>query len=216
MKKDSRTEEEEIDEQFSKGFDRGLKFSEIKEELIDHLTKHYKNLHKPHTAFKKKKLINKLCYVLIALIQLRNGSRISEAVEAFLKYCDSDSTDEQVFVKIAKSRKNTKDIQTKARYRKMVFPTSWIDMDIWDYVLTTKTLTKLIQNKRIEKRVLDYLLKFCNSNTHSLRYAYINHLLMDLKVPMNTVSKLVGHLRLDQLLSYTSNRAIDETLGMDI
>src|SRR5271170_466526 len=72
----------------SRGFDRGLDFDDIKTRLINKfklLEEEYKNLDsndKYYTRRKKMK-IQKLMYICVALIQIRNGARISEAVSAF-------------------------------------------------------------------------------------------------------------------------------------
>lgn len=207
----SSDEDEEII--IPKGFDRGLNFEDIKGELIDHLNKHYKNIQRKHTPREKQILVNKLCYCFIALLQLRNGSRISEACNGFIKYYNND-INKKIYVKIAKSRNKKK--QTKTRYRKIVFPHDWVSLEIWEYIKGAEEVDEIINNNRLCKRVLDYLLTYCSSNTHSLRYAYINHLLTDLKIEMNTVSKIVGHVNCNQLVTYTSNQKVEDALDMDI
>lgn len=209
-------DKEEIEKLYSRGFDRGIVFSEIKAELLDHQHKHFKNIKRKHTNHERKILFNKLCYIFISLLQLRNGSRISEACDAFITFCGEHSINEKVYVKIAKSKKDTDKIKTKTRYRKMIFAHDWINLDAWKYVQNSSNLDEFVQNSRLEKRVLDYLLTFCNTNTHSLRYAYINHMLTDLKIEMNIVAKLVGHVNCNQLVTYTSKQNVDLTLDIEI
>ena len=55
-----------------------------------------------------------------------------------------------------------------------------------------------------------------NSNTHSLRYAYINYMLYTKKIEMNIVSKIIGHVNCSQLTTYTQQKNSDKTLQMDI
>lgn len=205
----------EEEPKIAQGFDRGIDYQEIKDKFLKHLNRLYKYLQKADTRYETKVLTNKICYIMIAMIQLRNGSRISEACSAFVQFINSDDLDDKVVVKIAKSQKNTEKIKTKARYRKMVFP-DWIDRDIFEEVRDSKPLVLLIQNKRLKKRVLDYMLMYFNCNTHSLRYACINYLLTDMKLPMPTVAKYVGHINTNQLCTYTQNKEVDKIFDLDI
>ena len=61
------------------GFDRGIDYEEIKDKFIKHITKLYKKLQKNNSIYIHNVTTNKICYTMIAMIQLRNGSRISEA-----------------------------------------------------------------------------------------------------------------------------------------
>lgn len=213
----------EDEEKIAKGFDRGLEFEEIKEKLIKHLDRLYKRLQNADSVYKNKINIHKLCYTMIAMIQLKNGSRISEASRAFIKFCNSDDLDEKVVVKIAKStgkqfsHTQKKLIDKKIRFRKMVFP-EWIDRDIFDEIKDTKFMKLLINIKadRLMQRVLDYMLMYFNCNTHSLRYACINYLLTEKKIPMPTVAKYVGHINVNQLCTYTQQKEIDKVFDLDI
>ena len=79
----------------------------------------------------------------------------------------------------------------------MVFP-DWVDVrDLRpDFCNRLKNIPF---GKLKKKRVLDYLLRYFECNTHSLRYACINYLIYEKNLPLNTVAKLVGHVGLNQL-----------------
>lgn len=211
---------EEIE--LSKGFDRGIDYEPIKEQLKDHYnTLHNKldNLHdSKHNVYVRKSnlILGNIIHTIIPMIQLRNGSRILEACNAFILFCKK-GFDKKVAVKIAKSEsikyKKGKKYVTKARYRNMIFP-DWIDIsDIEDQIIER---TKSLPLHRLRKRVLDYLLRYFECNTHSLRYACINYLIYDKKLPLNTVAKLVGHVGLNQLTTYTQQKNVDKVFDIDM
>jgi len=205
----------------AKGFDRGIDFKDMKKKLIvnyNFIVKFIDELNEDDKFYirTRKKYLHRLIYNLIAMIQLRNGSRIVEACTAlplFLK----NGIDNKVIVKIAKSKsvkyKNGEQYETKARYRKIIFPFKWITLkfkkDIEFYI-------KLIDESRLMKRVLDYMLKYFNCNTHSLRYAFINFMLHDQKKEMSIVAKAVGHVNVDQMVRYTQTKNVDKLMDEDI
>jgi cobalamin biosynthesis Co2+ chelatase CbiK len=130
----------------------------------------------------------------------------------------SKDLDKNVTVKLAKSAtKKYKDdgstYVTPTRYREVKFPTNWIDIK---YQNDMKFYVEDIENNKLKKRVLDYLLKYHNCNTHSLRYAYINYMLYVKKKEMGLVAKIIGHSNLNQLVRYTQNKNAKEVFDMEI
>lgn len=206
----------------AQGFDRGLDFDEIKTRLVNHfekLKKEYNELDKNDQYFKRRQQtkVKKIMYICIAIIQLRNGSRICEAVEAFKHFINKKKFDEPVTVKIAKTgcRRYMRSIKqyriTQNRYRKMYFPSEWIN--IGEFLDFFEFFSKMIPNKFLQKRVLDYLLYNFQCNTHSLRYCFINHLLYKEKVPLELVSKIVGHKTQTQIVAYIQNKNCNDVLA---
>lgn len=205
------------------GFDRGIEFSEIKDKLVDEYDKINDILiglkkrrgNKP----KKMRLLNRLIYLMIAMIQLRNGSRISEAVEAVYKFLNSDNLAEKVIVKIAKSnslkyKKDTKEVyHTRTRYRNMIFPANWLKIELIDHI---KNRLNNLDTDRLNKRVLDFLLRNFKCNTHSLRYSWINFMLYEKKKEIGIIAKIIGHSNLNQLVRYTQNVQADKIIDEDI
>jgi len=211
------------EEKIHVGFDRGIDYKAIKEQLIAEIPKLQKKLDTEDSDKKKKIIENQICYVMIALIQLRNGSRISEAVNAFLKFIsDKQKIDEKVIVKIAKSDGKKYDMKTKkmkqhkARYRKIMFPEDYIELDIFYQMKEAKPNVLKIELNKICQRVRDYLLLNFKCNTHSLRYAFINHLLYDQKRNLADVAKYVGHTSVSQLVTYTQSKNCDQIFDLKI
>jgi cobalamin biosynthesis Co2+ chelatase CbiK len=210
-----------MEEEVAQGFDRNLDFNTMKKKLVKALNKEYIRYTKEERYYAGEKMVNKICYMIIALIQLRNGSRISEACKAFKKFLESRNVKEMVTVKIAKSdglkynnKTKQKDLH-KARFRKMIYP-KWVPKYITSMIMHSTHLDEWIKSDRQPKRVLDFLLKNFDCNTHSLRYACINYLLNDQKIPMPTVAKFVGHINVNQLVTYTQNKNVDKIFDMDI
>lgn len=217
------SEEEEV---VATGFDRGVSYSEAKDVLVKAYKKYISDLglldpDEKNYVKKKGILLRKEVYSLISIIQLRNGSRISEAVEAFKKFMKKN-TDfySKVIVKIAKSKttkykKGTDEkFTTKTRFRKMIFPTTWIDLPIVYLNEIREFLEEYGGN--LKKRVLDFLFRNFEYNTHSLRYAFINHMLYEEKKEMALVAKFVGHTNVSQLVRYTQAKETDKLFDLDI
>lgn len=207
----------EIEEEKRKGtFDRGIDFDKIKLKLVSKIGKLYKLYNKAE----KHMLMNQLVYCIIALIQLRNGSRISEAVKAF-KYFMENGIKTEADIKISKSdavKTVTRDgvktkIKLQARFRDMFYPQSWIDDKIFKCVQKSEIAEALSGSIRLKKRVLDYLLKYFECNTHSLRYAFINHMLYTKKLEMTLVATMVGHANCNQLVTYTQKKNVKSELA---
>ncbi|ACF16994.1 integrase [Sputnik virophage] len=209
--------------QVAKGFDRGIDYLDIAAKLKKGLKKNYKVLQDTESTANAKRFAgSRVIYIIIALLQLKNCSRISEAIVATKKFSVSKNLNERVVVKIAKSEKDlidrkTKDkIHTKPRYRDMVFPVDLVDTKIFKYIVKTKYWTKFCEFDSPRKRVLDFLLGHYECNTHSLRYAGINYLLNVEKRDMNVVAKFVGHANVNQLVLYTQTKALDEIFDRKI
>lgn len=213
-------------EEIEKGFDRGVDFNDIKQKLINDFHSTQEQLTRADDAYTEKILCNRLIYCVIAMIQLINGSRISEACKAIIKFFELDEIDDKtrVFVKISKSEKLQYNFQTKeksiskARFRKMRFP-NWVDIGDVEILKSYKKIVALclcIKDLLLRQRVRDYLLKNFECNTHSLRYAFINYMLHDQHKPMNEVAKFVGHKNTNQICTYTQNKNVEKLFDMDI
>ena len=211
------------DATYNTGFDRGVDFSEIKAKLITAYTDTIKLLNLLTDVDyngAERKLVNRLIYILIAMIQLMNGSRISEACNAFYSFIENGDLDKKIVVKLAKSettkyKENGEQFKTKIRYRKIMFPKKWIDTPLKKLDRMQYYIDK-IHPESLKKRVLDYLLKYHNCNTHSLRYAYINYMIYDQKNEPSLIAKHVGHSNLNQLIRYTQNKQADKLFDIDI
>jgi site-specific recombinase XerC len=208
-------------EKVAVGFDRGVDFLDMKQKLIDKLATLYDKLNLEESEKCQAIICNQICYIMIAIIQLRNGSRICEAVNAFIKFVNGTSTDTRVVVKIAKSdgakydRKTKKMIKHKPRYREICFP-DWIDQDIFEEIKSLHG-EKIIEKKdKLMQRVRDFMLKYFECNTHSLRYSFINHMLYTEKRNMVDVAKFVGHSTVNQLVTYCQTKNTNQIFDLDL
>ena len=135
------------------------------------------------------------CYLAIALIQLRNGSRISEAVRAFKDWVKTSKT--ELYVPVSKKK--------KLEERLMIIPS-----EITNYRLYCVDLLD-VNDKVLRSRVLATLYYYFKINTHSLRYAFITYLLRN-NVNPAIVSKIVKHSKLETLLSYVQVKESERVL----
>lgn len=204
------------DEEIYKGFDRDIDHDDIKRRFID-----YYNVldEKLDTIVKEKSRemkIRKIIYLLIAMNQLYNGSRISEACLHFKKICDNSGKFDKIYVvKISKSEsikyKNGEKYKTKTRFRNMKCM-DWINFDKHkdDIIL----IFKCLPFDRLKKRVLDMMILQFKCNTHSLRYAKINDLIQK-NVALPTISSYVGHVNTNMLTKYTQNKNVLKVFDME-
>lgn len=135
------------------------------------------------------------CYFIIALIQLRNGSRISEAIRAFKRWVQSGV--EELHVEVSKKK--------KPESRLMIIP-----HDLAEFRLECLDLAN-VDDFKLKKRVQSVLYRYAKLNTHSLRYAYITYLLRQGVNPA-IVSKLIHHSKLETLLHYVQSKASEDVL----
>jgi hypothetical protein len=206
-----------------KGFDRDIDYIPMKKNLINEYLIHQNiYLDKENNILAGKRII----FLLISMIQLRNGSRISEAIDAFRIFL-KEGYKNKVFVKIAKSgatkyitNKNglREKIITTERFRKIMFPISWIDTSKLDLIIPKlkESHEYLINTKNIKINIFSYLHKRFNCNTHSLRYAFINYMIYQEKRPLCDVAKFVGHKNMNQLVTYTQHKNCDQIFDLDI
>ncbi len=134
------------------------------------------------------------CYACVLLIQLRNGSRVSEALEAALKFHRERAR--RVYVRVRKRKDGYE--------RLMVLPEELKPQDL-------TVCREVLEDPKALNRVKVYAKKVLGVNTHSLRYAYITHLLRQ-GVNPSIVAKLTGHRKLDYILTYTQVKSAEEAL----
>ena len=194
----------------NQGFDRGIDYKVIRKKFkieMERLINYFEDI-KDEQKFdrKKNKLLLKIIYLTISCIQLRNGSRVSESIDAFKIFITKQNFYEKVL---------GKKIKLKIRYRKMMFP-NWFDFDIMEVIKDSEAFQEIINCNRLRKRILSYLITNFNSNTHSLRYACINYLLYTKKIDIGIVCKFVGHSNPNQIIKYTQLKQIDGIFDLDI
>ena len=137
-------------------------------------------------------------YYAILLTQLSQSMRLSEAVDAMLKW--------------AKEPKEVINVQVKTRKRKSVY---WRDVYIPKTVLDNSGPIKRGLNQ------LEYSAKLVNTighfvryhlyNSHALRHAAITHQ-GEMNIPAQVIAKGTGHVRAEQVSTYTQRTAIVKVL----
>lgn len=139
----------------------------------------------------------KLHYAL-ALTQLTNGSRASETIDALEQYCLTNKREVEVRI-----RKHKND------YRLIVIPK---DVVSFKHEVCSELAVWLAKpNYKVKLRksynaVLNYHYRI---NSHTLRYLFITY---NAHLPMQVLAKIVGHKRLDYLITYTTKLKAHDVL----
>jgi len=136
---------------------------------------------------------------VVLLVQLRNGSRIGEAIEAVRQFCESKAT--AVRVRIEKHKEGDT--------RLMVLPEELRGKEGKEYL--AQACLRLAKVKNPKSAVKVYCKATYGFNTHSLRYAYITYLLSK-GVNPSLVAKITGHRNLSYILHYTELKTAEDIL----
>lgn len=138
-------------------------------------------------------------YASILLIQLRNGSRISEAIRAYKEWVKTRSPEVEVPVS---KRKGVKRLMVVP---KVIEPFRGLGYDVLD-----------IDDAILKYRIRRWAHKFLGINTHSLRYAFITYLLKN-GVEATIIAKITKHARIDHILTYTQEKVAHNILrGLEL
>jgi site-specific recombinase XerD len=136
-------------------------------------------------------------YTTILYTQLLNGTRISEAVRAV-----------QEFAKTGKRELNIKLSKKKREEKRLII--------IPDNIQREKCLWIGDENEEaLTERVKAYAKYKYGINTHSLRYAFITHLLKQ-NVNPSIIAKITHHSKLDFILTYTQEKEAEKTLRENV
>jgi len=132
----------------------------------------------------------RIAHYITALIQLCNGSRASEAVDAFNKWRETGKREVEVRVRKKK----------REELRLIIIPSE---------------VQKYRPIIRFLKQDVDRYKKFIHAkfdfNTHSLRYAFITYLSKQ-GISPQLIAKITHHEKLDMILSYTQQKEADKLL----
>ncbi|MCI4407611.1 MAG: hypothetical protein JHC26_00840 [Thermofilum sp.] len=139
-----------------------------------------------------------LCYDAILLIQLRNGSRVSEAVRAFLEFLNTKSLELEVRV----SKKRNKNIM-----RLMVIPQELIKLNIVSQCFGLRN----VEEKKLINRVKNYCIYTYEYGSHNHRYAFINEALRR-GIDALTIAEITKQSKADIILRYVQKKRAEETL----
>jgi len=163
------------------GWDRGIPFRKAERIILKEMAK------------TRESDLKAYCYWSIALIQLKNGARISEAIEGFKKALASNSR--KVEVRVRKS---------KDEYRLIIIPK----------VIELKPCRWLLEesDRAIRERVRVYLWRK-GLNSHSLRYAFITELSSRGLAPQ-LIASITRHKDLDMITHYVQKREAEDILEL--
>ena len=139
---------------------------------------------------------------VVLLVQLRNGSRIGEAIEAVKEFCNAKGRADSVRVRVEK--------HAKGDTRLMVLSEELRGAQGRDYLSQACLRLSRVKAPRVD--IADYCRKAYGFNTHALRYAFITYLLKR-GVSPSIVAKITGHRSLDHILHYTEVRLAEEVLA---
>jgi hypothetical protein len=130
-----------------RGWDSGLEFEEAYRQILGHM------------------LRARSPYDVVLLIQLRNGSRVGEAVEATMRFCEAGQG--EVMVRVEKHRDGDQ--------RLMVLPEELRSGE--GRLLLVEACARLSALRVPKQAVKVYCRRAYGFNTHSLRYAFVSYLL---------------------------------------
>jgi integrase len=139
-------------------------------------------------------------YDVVLLVQLRNGSRVGEAVEATVRFCEAGQ--DQVLVRVEKHRDGDQCL--------MVLPEELRSGE--GRRLLGEACSRLSALRNPKAAVKVYCRRAYGFNTHSLRYAFVSYLLKR-GVSPSIVAKITGHRSLDHILHYTEVKLAEEVLS---
>jgi integrase len=138
-------------------------------------------------------------YDVVLLIQLRNGSRIGEAVAATKAFCESKDYTVRVTVEKHKGTDT----------RLMVLPEELRGKEGRGYL--AQACLRLTKTKKPRDAVREYCRRVYGYNTHSLRYAFITYMLSR-GVSPSFIAKMTGHKNLSYILHYTEVKTAEDLL----
>lgn len=175
------------------GWDKGLDYETTYKLLVGDLDKERKRT--------GERALKRRLYLIILLTQLRNGSRIGEAIE--FVHTISKEFRREAYIKVEKRQDGYR--------RLMVLPKEITKTDILVVKgLLEEELTRL-GKRGVVIKISSWVKKRYSFNTHSLRYAFISYLARK-GYPPQVISKITGHRRLDYILHYTQEIVAKEVL----
>lgn len=138
-----------------------------------------------------------VCYATILAIQLRNGSRISEAIDFYLQVCKKFKKSGEVRVR---KKKNLV-------LRKMVLP-KFINKEV---ITVARSYSYGKNEVQLKTNLKNFARKKLGINTHSLRYAFITRL-AELGYPPQIIANITKHSNLNLVQRYTDEYSATRVL----
>jgi len=163
------------------GWDKGLDYEKTYKQILKHMKEATRDTTK--------------AYDIILLTQLRNGSRLTEAINFLKKIIETKPFKRQAYIKVEK-RKDSHE-------RQMVLPEEIDKRELLRVAYVIKEANRW--------KVSGYCKRTYGFNTHSLRYAFISYLSKK-GVSPQIIAKITGHKTLDYIIYYTQQVQAEELL----
>lgn len=176
-------------------WDRGLGFAEADRAITQDLKQERLKRDYAGATRKPYNKHNRIAYDCVLLVQLRNGARIGEALNAVLAFMQTGQREQEIPAE--KHRK-------KEVNRLVIIPQEIRKADL-------QGLEGRDPGKAI-KAIENYAIRHFGFNTHSLRYAFITHLAADEKQPVNVVASITEHSNVNMLTHYIEKSKAREIL----
>jgi hypothetical protein len=188
-----------------KSWDYNLDYESTYKSIVSEISTLRRELDQGNITGKK---LKKFCYLVIGLIQIRNGARIGEVAEAMKLFCNgSHNRDVETLVQKRKDE----------YYRQIVLPGEITAADI-NYIkpVIDERFGKdwqgraANQNKMLFVQTVSRFFKNTfGFSTHALRYCFISFMAVTKKLQPNVIAKITGHRTLDMILNYTNKKLAD-------
>ena len=163
------------------GWDKGLDYEKTYKQILKHMKEATRDTTK--------------AYDIILLTQLRNGSRLTEAINFLNKIIETKPFKREATVKVEKRK--------DGHERQMILPEEIDKRELLRVAYVIKEANRW--------RVAEYCKRTYGFNTHALRYAFISHLTKKGVAPQ-LIAKITGHKTLDYILYYTQQQKAEEIL----
>ena len=194
-------------------WDKGLNY----EVTYKMLKKDLKKLQQKPFLYKKDK--KKYAYLLVFLLQLRNGCRIWEAITGMINLCinlENINWNERVIIKVRTQKRKDREL------RELILPKCVNKADIetvkeefikiMNEVMNAETIEEKGKIRlKVVNRLGTWLSKNYGINSHSFRYAYITYL-GEKGIPSQVLAKITKHQNINYIEKYTQSKLGSEIL----
>ncbi|MFA4641517.1 integrase [Pyrococcus kukulkanii] len=162
-------------------WDKGLDYMKTYKLILDH----YRNTNRDTSK----------AYDIILLTQLRNGSRLTEAINFLNKIIETKPFKRQAYIRVEKRKDGYE--------RLMILPEEISKQELMRVSYIIREANKW--------KVANYCRRTYGFNTHALRYALISYLSQKGIAPQ-IIAKITGHKTLDYIVYYTQQQKAEEVL----
>lgn len=168
------------------------------EEIANHITSEFETtknmiLERKVSGLTYQRLLRRLVYLSVLLIQLRNGCRVGEAVEALSKFVETGES--EVYVRVEKKRGE--------RVMRKIFRPKNLTDEVLDLLRGVEVRKELVK---------DWASHRFGINTHAIRHAFITYLVTEKDINPAIVARIIEWGNLNMLLKYIAKREAENVL----